>query len=274
MKNSKWFYLLTTILTLGFITACEENTTTQEERWYPPAENMGKGINVAEQTIYGHWVCDDFINLVKARKTVRGINYRPFFLEIIFNPDFGDSALLITGYADFMAAYTKIRQDSIVLKNIVLGKNIILFVDEGMTSLQLEDILPGEKADIQAHTWMFSKQRGTQKEALINTITNKVLMAGSYSLKENSVTFLENGTVNGLQNYTQYNVCNGGSCFANTRTELDIIELKGGGKKERMAFLSKTNDSVYLYHLKPIVVKGNTYYVPDSVAYALKKVSQ
>lgn len=274
MKNSKWFYLLTTILLIGFITSCEENTTTQDARWYPPAEKMGKNTEEVEQTIYGHWVCDDFINLIKVRKTVRGIHYRPFFLEIIFSPDFGDSALLVTGYADFMVGYTKIRQDSIVLENIAFGKNMVLFADEGMTHLQLEDILPGEKADIQAHTWMYSKQAGKQKDPLLNTLTNKVLMAGGYTLKEHRVTFSENGSVSGLANYTQYNVCNGGDCFANTRTDLDIIELEGNGKKERMAFLSKTNDSVYLYHLKSIEIKGNTYYVPDSVAYGLKKIKQ
>lgn len=272
MKNSKWFYLLTTILTLGFITACEENTTTEDARWYPPTEKTGKKENETPQNIYGHWVCDDFMNLVKARKTVRGIRHRPFFLEIVFDADFGDSALLITGYTDFMAPYTKMGQDSIVLKNIVLGKDLILFADEGMTHLELEDILLGEKADVQAHTWMFSKYPGKQKKGILNSITNKELMAGNYRLKEANISFSEEGTIGGLQNYTQYNVCNGGDCFSNTRTELDIIELQGNGKTERMAFLAKTNDSVYLYRLKPLVVKGNTYYVPDSVAYGLKKI--
>ncbi len=272
MRNSKWLYLLTIIFTLGFITACEENTTNQDARWYPPAEKTGKNTNNKPKNIYGHWVCDDFINLVKARKTVRGIRHRPFFLEIVFNPDFGDSALLVTGYTDFKAAYTKAGQDSIVLKNIVLGKDLILFVDEGMTRLQLEDVLVGEKADVQAHTWMFSKQQSAQKKGIINSLTNKELMAGNYTLKEKTVRFLENGSVSGLQNYTTYNVCNGGDCFGNTRTDLDIIELQGNGKNERMAFLSKTNDSVYLYMLKPLVVKNKTYYVPDSVAYGLKKI--
>lgn len=275
MKFSKWFYILTTFLGVGFITSCEENNTPENARWYPPAETMeADGEAQNPENLYGNWVCDDFLSLVHARKTVRGIRHRPFFLEIVFKPEYGDSALLITGYSDFFARYTRIGADSVVIKNVNHGKDIVLYAGEGLRNLQLEDYLAGAEDDLQTHTWMFSK-KNTQGKSLgaLYALTNQEMLAGQYSQNGNTqIQFLANGKIEGWPSYSQYSVCNGGDCFANTRTDLDIIELQtADGHKKRMGFMVSTTDTVYMYALKPLKIKENTYYVPDSVAHKLAR---
>ncbi len=276
MKSFQLLTILTIILGLGLIVSCEETTNTEQSRWYPPEKKVNEEKNKATpQTIWGHWVCSNFIDLVKVRRTVRGIRSRPMFLEIVFKPEFGDSALLITGYTNFLAPYTRQGEDSIILKNISAGKNLILFAKDGLQRLELPDSSQGKDAENKVYAWSFTKtsniKKGKTKD--VSKHINAGVISGTYSnATNNTVTFSNNGDISGWNGFSNYEICSGGDCFMLTRSPLDIITLTQAGKKQHYAFWIKSNDSLYFYNLTKKSNAKQYNYQPEDMAYAFKKV--
>lgn len=275
MKPLRLHTILTIVLVLGLIVSCEDTAKSDEERYYPPEKSsQKKNIPKQKQQLWGHWVCVDFVELVKARQTVRSLTNRPVFLEIVFNPSYGDSALLVTGYNKMLAPYKRISKDSILIKNKRTNTNIMLFVSSGLQSLELKDSLVGEKAK-SSHTWIFKKTSGIKKNKIsdLSKHINNGILGGSYTNAANqTISFKKNGAINGWQNYSKYKVCTGGDCFMLTNSSLDIITLSHNGSEKNYAFWQKNNDSLYLYNLEKVNDDLFYNYQPKAVAFAFKKI--
>ena len=267
--------ILTIILGLGLIVSCEDKIKTDEERYYPPKKSTQKETKtVQKQQLWGHWVCVDYIELVKARKTIRSLTNRPVFLEVVFNPAYGDSALLVTGYNKILTPYKRIGTDSILIKNKRTQTNLVLFASNGLQSLELKDSLVGEK-DKSLHSWVFKKTSGIkkQKKSDLSKHINNSILSGTYTNAANqTINFIENGTINGWKLFNKYEVCTGGDCFMLTHSSLDIITLRQKDIKKQYAFWQKSNDSLYLYHLEKINDDFFYNYQPKEVAFAFKKI--
>ncbi len=276
MKSLQLLTLLTIILGLGLITSCEENTETDQARWYPPENAIKKeGDAVTKsQKLWGHWVCANFIDLVKIRRTIRGIRNRPMFLEIVFKPEFGDSVLLVTGYTNIFAPYTKKGKDSIIIKNISAGKNIVLVATEGLQRLELLDSVQGENNKNKVYAWSYTKTSGIKKNKKYDVYShiNASILSGTYRNNSATVSFTNTGEIRGWNGFENYKICSGGDCFMLTRSPIDIITFNKGNQKKSYALWLKSNDSLYFYNL---IKKGNGKhynYQPEGIAFAFKKL--
>lgn len=277
MKPLQLLTILTIILGLGLIASCEETIKTDNARWYPPenATNTNDEGTAQTQKLWGHWVCANFIDLVKIRKTVRGIRNRPMFLEIVFKPEFGDSALLITGYTNFFVPFSRKSKDSIIIKNASAGKNIVLVATEGLQKLILLDSIQEEKNGTKVYSWSYTKTSTIKKNKKhdVHTHINAGILSGEYSNADNAnVSFTKEGKINGWRGFKNYEICSGGNCFMLTMSPIDIITVNKGSEERNYAFWLKSNDSLYFYNL---VKKGSGKhynYQPEGVAYAFKKL--
>lgn len=275
MKLFRLLTILTTFLCLGLIVSCEENANNQQSRWYPPEEELEKNaVDAPAQTLWGHWVCSNYVDLVKARRTVRSINSRPMFLEVVFKPEFDDSVLLITGYTNFFAAYERVGKDSIIIKNIKAGDNLVLHAAENMTRLELLDSSQNN-SETKVYAWSFTKMpkntvaKGGKKPTTLYTRINEGILSGTYlNGDKGKVTFYNTGQISGWEGINNYSICTGGDCFLLTRSPLDIITLNGD---KHYAFWIKSNDSLYLYNLEKKSSKPPYNYQPEGIAYAFKK---
>lgn len=259
----------------GLIVSCNNTPKTTTERYYPPKKAQQKSNTPQKkEQLWGHWVCSDFVELVKARKSVRNITNKPVFLEIVFSPSFGDSALLITGYNKILMPYTKKGSDSIIIKNTRTGTNTVLYTKSNLSSIEIKDHLVGDKSGT-SHTWTFTKTSGIKKNKTtdLQQHINTGVLAGTYASGSNTeVEFTKKGSVTGWEGYTNYNICTGGDCFMLTNASLDIVTLKNSGKKEHFAFWRKSNDSLYFYKLEKINDDHFYNHQPENVVLALKKI--
>lgn len=273
MRNIPCYKILTVIFSVLLLAACRDEA--KQERWYPPENSQ----NIADTgSLGGHWICTDFIELAAAKLSVRTLRTRPLFIEMVFDKKYADSVLLITGYEDFFVPFEKRGADSIVLKNLLPGKDIALYAGNLPMGLQYNDSLHSTGQN--HHSWTFVKVppghpvTGGGKPSAIYTFLNDAILTGRYLLTTESgkdtVEFAADGSINGWQ-YSGYTICRGGECFKYTTTPLDIITLEGEAGSEPFAFAAKTNNTVVIYKLER---KKKEEYPAEvgKVAYTLVKV--
>lgn len=275
--------LLVIILGMMVLSACEQDG--KAERWYIPDEKVSKDMAAGDTFIlWGNWVCKDFIELATAKQSVWWVKNRPMFYEIVFKPEYGDSALLITGYEDFFVKWTKGADNEYLLKNILPDRDIVLQVPKGMKDLQLTDTLRKQGKE-QIHNWTYGRapeeymiNNGRYTTAMAGYINN-ALIKGDYLPAGGGsgipVTFEANGIINGWPLYERYRICMGGDCYRLTRNPFDVVQLIGSQKTDYYGMVSTANgDSLYLYRLESEGKEGGDYSYKPQEPLAFKKLPQ
>jgi hypothetical protein len=276
-----WLLPLLALFFAAAITSCEDTNTTNP-RWYVPEDkNQQETTAIDSAGLWGHWVCKDFVDLVGARRSVRFVHTRPLFIEIVFSPDYGDSALLITAYEDFFAPWEKNNANDILIKNVMPGKDIVLSPQKGTNSLMLTDTLD-KRGTQQIHNWTFEKAAendiindGNFSTAIASQINHTIFEGDFLQAQGNGIpiTFARNGTISGWPMYNKYKICLGGDCFRLTGPAVDIVKFIGSRDIDYFAFnTNAAADSLFLYKLIDGKPDKSYSYKTEELTYSLGKL--
>lgn len=269
MTFNQIFHKVFVIFILLILSACEDNGAKQPRMYVPD--------NVDKNLIWGHWWCTDFLDMVSMRNSVRSVNTRPIFIEMVFKPEYKDSVLLVTGYENIVAHYEKIGSDSLALKGLLPGKILLILTMPGTNTLLVTDSAPGNTNE-KPQAWTFTKAPDAitpEKNdgiSVIYSVINKKLIAGEYKIADDpnsKIIFNENGKVSGWADYTNYSICKGGACFKNTPPLFDIIETTGSNRTDYYGFIMA--DSLLLYPLQQQKTNNEMEYKQNGQPLVLKK---
>ena len=199
------------------------------------------------QTIEGTWICQDYLDSVRLKKSIALVGEVPMFFQMSFKRGWADS-VICTGLTS-----------TYVLKLQKTGKgkyNLIRYSDT-LGSIRLKRQFTYTQK-WSAQKWVYSKVdtgfKRIDKGETFRMNLNKILIAGVYRpiLGKGMfklVSFSDSGTVKGNRGITNYKLCYSADCFYDTKPKDAIFMVSNTGVNKYAFNIRK--DTLDFYIINP-----------------------
>ena len=201
----------------------------------------------------------NFINYSFLNQTNNKIISKIPFYAVEFNFYKQDSVLINFGFEN---AKYRIEQDhgKIFIRNAFNNKDLqILLADSSFLVL-----IDSSYTKIKESSVFKKIENDRNNNFVFSSALNKELVSGNYSLKidsknaETKVTFLEDGRIIGLNNFTNYELCFAGDCTCEVTDDINLISFFTASDSMFYFGFKKEWDKVEFYNLSPAIkyIKG------------------
>ncbi|MDQ3022419.1 MAG: hypothetical protein M3R36_17910 [Bacteroidota bacterium] len=184
-----------------------------------------------------------------------------YCLEMNFHNS--DSVEIFNGFEEYKLAYKK-DGNKYLLINASRGKDFTFVLNVEGSILLIDSAWTGNSVNSTFIKTKLNSRYGSKW--IFDQYVNEKIIAGDYTLFENdssvnqTVSFMPDGTVTGLENYSTYMVRYSGDCVGETNPVSNTITLKSNdGRNDTYAFIiDRKNNLLSIYEIAPPVedIKG------------------